>query len=338
MNHIFKRPLSAFQSSAIFAVIAFAIGIMLTFMLAGCSGSNQQQESTDQSNDQQKVKVVASFYPMYDFAQKIGGDRVEVTNLVPAGTEPHDWEPSTADMQTIEGADVLVYNGAGMEHWVDDTLASLQNDKLVSCEASKGISLLNAAEEEHAHADENHADEADHDHGQYDPHVWLAPENAKQEMRNIADTLEQVDPDGRDTYEANYNKYADELDQLDKQFSDELSKVPNKNVVVSHQAFAYLCNAYGLTQMPISGVEADTEPDAKTMAEITDFVKQNNVKVIFSEDLVSPKVAQSIADATGAQCEVLNPLEGLTDEQLSAGDDYFSVMKSNLDELVKALS
>ena len=312
----------ALALAALAAVASLAV-------FAGCSTNGTAQGTRSESGD--KVSVVASFYPMYDFAQKIGGDRVDVTCLVPAGTEPHDWEPSTADMKTIASARVLMYSGAGMEHWVNDVTSAVDNKDLVSVEASQGVDLLPAAEDEDEHEDA-------HEHGQYDPHVWLSPANAKAEMANIRDALIKADPDGKDTYEKNYEKYAGMLDELDQKYANELASTASKNIVVSHQAFGYLCDRYGLTQVPIEGIEADSEPDAKTMAKIVDFVKENGTKTIFSEELVSPRAAQAISDETGASLEVLNPLEGLTDEQISAGEDYFSVMESNLDKLVKALS
>ena len=271
------------------------------------------------------LKVMASFYPMYDFAQKIGGDKVRVTNMVPAGTEPHDWEPSTTDIAALEDADVFIYSGAGMEHWVDDVLASLNNSDLDVVQASDGITLRQGYEDE------------DGDVGA-DPHVWLDPENAKAEMKNIADVLCSADPDNADYYRQNYEQWALECDRLDAEFTEALADLPDQNIVVSHEAFGYLCDAYGLNQMGIEGIEADSEPDPARMAEIEDFVKANNVKVIFSEELVSPKVAQTIADATGAQMQELNPLEGLTDEEIAAGQDYFTVMRENLRTLQDALA
>jgi zinc transport system substrate-binding protein len=321
-------------------LIAIALAVIATVAcLASCSaGSETTSEAHSDAPSDSKIHVVASFYPMYDFAKKIGGDRVEVTSLVPAGTEPHDWEPSTADMKALESAEVLVYSGAGMECWVEDIEGTLSNEDLISVEASQGVDLLPAVEHEDEEDGAEREDAHEHEHGQYDPHVWLSPENAKIEMGNIRDALVKADPEGKSTYDANYEKYAGMLDELDEEYREGLSNTTSKNIVVSHQAFGYLCNRYGLTQVPIEGIQADSEPDAKTMAEIVEFVEENNVKVIFSEELVSPKAAQSIADATGAECEVLNPLEGLTDEELSAGEDYFSVMESNLDKLVKALS
>lgn len=313
-------------------------------ILAGCSAAGMKGGSSDASGDA-KLKVSASFYPMYDFAQKVGGDRVDVTCLVPAGTEPHDWEPSTSDIRAISETDVLVYSGAGMEHWVSDVLDGISNDKLVTVEASDGVKLRELSAEAQAEEAEEHAHEGhDHDHGHgedasaTDPHVWLAPLNAKTQLGNIRDALVKADPDGKETYDANFEKWAAELETLNSEFSNGLTDLPNKTIVVSHEAFGYLCDAYGLTQMPIEGIEADSEPDAQQMAKIVEFVQANNVKTIFSEELVSPKVAQAIADASGASVEELNPLEGLSDEELAAGEDYLSVMRSNLDALKKALS
>ncbi len=318
------------------AVFAAALAVLSIVGLSACtsaSGTAGSSSNESQSaSESQKIQVVASFYPMADFAQKIGGDHVEVENLCPAGTEPHEWEPSPTDVKAIESARVFMYNGADMEGWVDDTLASANVTGTVVC-ASDGIDLRVA---DHDHD----ADEADsHEHaGEHDPHVWLAPENAKKEAENIKDALVKADPDNASDYEANYEKWAREFDDLDNEFASRLSQTSGKTIVVSHEAFGYLCDAYGLTQEPITGMDAEGEPDAKTMAEIVQFVRDNNVKVIFSEDLVSPKIAQQIADETGASCEVLNPIEGLEQDELDAGEDYFSVMRDNLDELVSALN
>lgn len=309
-----------------------------------------------------KLNVAASFYPMYDFATKIAGGRAEVSCLVPAGTEPHDWEPATDDIVNLSKADLLVYNGAGMESWVEDALESLAKEAPASVEASKGIELRKSDEEEEeedggaegsAEHDHDHEEENDHDHseseaadgeshehhhGSIDPHVWLAPLNAKVELGNIRDALVEVDPDGKETYDANYETYAAEFDKLDQEYKDGLKDLKNNKIVVSHEAFGYLCDAYGLEQEGIEGINADSEPDAKRMAEIADYVRENNIKVIFSEELVSPKVAEAIASETGAEVLLLNPLEGLSDEEMAAGEDYFSVMRTNLEYLKKALA
>lgn len=303
-------------------------------MLSGCTraAAPNPAAKTEAIESKKMLKVMASFYPMYDFAAKIGGDKAEVITLVPSGTEPHDWEPAAADIRNLEEADLFIYSGAGMEHWVDDVLASLDNKDLISVEASKGVALRDG----HSHEEEEGAGEPEEE-GQYDPHVWLSPLNAEKEMENIKNAYIKADPDNRDYYEANYELYASRFADLNQKFKDTLSSLPNKDIVVSHEAFGYLCDAYGLNQVGIEGLSPDSEPSPARMAEIIDFVRANHVRVIFFEELVSPKVAETIAKETGSSVQVLNPLEGLSDEELESGADYFSVMEENLKQLEAAL-
>ncbi len=304
--------------------------ISAALLFAGCS-STQDDTLADIDAENEMLTVYTSFYPMYDFAQKIGGDKVSVVNMTPTGTEPHDWEPTAIDITNLENADIFVYNGAGLEHWVDDVLASLQNQDLIAVETSAGLSLL---EGEHEHEGE---EEAEEEESQYDPHVWLDPMNAKLQMEAIKNALIEADPDNQAYYEANYEKYAAEIDILDQEFQDALSPLTNRDIIVAHEAFGYLCAAYDLNQIGIEGLAADSEPDAARMAEIIDFAEEQKITTIFFEELVSPKVAETIAAAIGAETAVLNPLEGLSDEQLAAGEDYFSIMRQNLQALTEAL-
>lgn len=287
--------------------------ITLLSILGGCS-TNKGDE------DNSKLKIYTSFYTMYDFTSKIAGDKAEVINLVTDGTEPHDWEPSTTDMVALEKADMLVYNGAGMEHWVSQVSDSLQND-IILVEASKGVEIISGEEEEHS-----------------DPHVWLDVKNAKLEMETIKNALVQADQANAAYYEENYKKYATQLDTLEEELVNRLGALKDKNIIVSHEAFSYLCKAYGLTQTSIGDLEADAEPDANRIAEIVEFAKENNVTTIFFEELVSPKVATVIANEIGADTAVLNPIEGLTKEQADLGEDYFSLMEANIKALEQALN
>lgn len=297
-------------------------------LLTGCG-----TQPADTAADDGRLRVLTSFYPMYDFACKIGGDCIDVTNMVPSGTEPHDWEPSTNDLKNLEKADVFIYNGADMEPWADDLLVS-RSDTLHVVEASENVELRTTdGEHEHAHEHEG----ADHHHGDFDPHVWLDPENAKIEMEAIRDALCAADPENSTVFQSNYEKYAAELDALDAEFREKLAPLPNRTIVVAHEAFGYLCDAYGLTQVGIEGLSPDSEPDPGRMAEVIDFVREHSISTIFFEELVSPKVAEAIASETGAQAKMLSPLEGLSDEQAAAGADYFSVMHDNLAALMEAL-
>ncbi len=302
------------------------MGLAGAGLLAGCTGGAPNKAAAG------TLPVTTTIYPLYDFATKVGGEHVSVTNLVPAGTEPHDWEPSPTDLAALQGSKVFAYNGAGMESWVDDALGSVDASSLKVVEASEGVDLL-AIDQEHAH--EGHKD---HDHGNFDPHVWLDPLRAKREMENIAAGLATADPAHKDAYEAAREKWSAEFEKLDGEYRAQLAGVSSHRIVVSHEAFGYLCNAYGLEQLAITGMDAEGEPDAQAMAQIIDQVKSEGVKVIFGEELVSKKVAEAIASATGATVEVLNPIEGLTQEQIDAGEDYFSVMRSNLKKLVEALA
>ena len=298
-------------------------------LLTGCGS-----QPADTAAGDGRLRVLTSFYPMYDFACKIGGDCIDVTNMVPSGTEPHDWEPSTNDLKNLEKADVFIYNGADMEPWADDLLVS-RSDTLHVVEASENVELRTTdGEHEHAHEHED----ADHHHGDFDPHVWLDPENAKIEMEAIRDALCAADPENSTVFQSNYEKYAAELDALDAEFREKLAPLPNRTIVVAHEAFGYLCDAYGLTQVGIEGLSPDSEPDPGRMAEVIDFVREHSISTIFFEELVSPKVAEAIASETGAQAKMLSPLEGLSDEQAAAGADYFSVMHDNLAALMEALN
>ena len=349
------------------ASLALCACLLFTAVFVGCG-----TEASDQPVDPNRLQVMASFYTMYDFAQKIGGEHVQVTCMVPSGTEPHDWEPSTKDITRMEQADVFIYNGAGMEHWVSDVLAGLSNKKLISVEASQGVSLLRSAEEEDghdheaAHADEDEEDSHDHDdadaedavheedaadrvvaaapdghdaheHGEYDPHVWLDPMNAKQEMQNICAAFSKADPERRADYQANYEKWAKQLDELDKTYQTTLENLSERNIVVAHEAYGYLCRRYNLMQVSIEGMSPDSEPDPGRMADIIDFVRANNVRAIFFEELSGSRTAETVAAETGVKLLTLSPLEGLSDRQEETGGDYFSVMEENLQQLTEAL-
>lgn len=277
-------------------------------------------------SDDGRLKVMASFYPMYDFAQKVGGDKVEVKDMVPAGTEPHDWEPAATDIRNLEDADVFVYNGADLEHWAEDVLATLENQNLIVTEASDGVELLDG-EGDHAHGDNGK-----------DPHVWLDPLRAKKEMENIRDAFCQADPKNRDYYEGNYERYAREFDELDQEFREKLADAKSRDIIVAHEAFGYLCNAYDLKQLAIEGLTPDSEPDPAKMQEVIEYAKEFDIHTIFFEELASPKVAKTVAKEVDAVTAVLNPIEGLSDEDIQAGEDYFSVMRKNLTALQKALN
>jgi zinc transport system substrate-binding protein len=284
--------------------------ILLSLLtLAGCGGV---QNSADTDNG--KLKVYTSFYAIYDFVNKIGGDKIELTNVVPTGTEPHDWEPAIKDMASFENCDILFYNGAGMESWIEKVQSSVSNN-LEYVELSDGI------------ADENAAD----------PHIWLSPANAKLMAERIAEVLSQADAENAAYYGNNLSDFEQKLDELDKNYKTVTTSFKNKDIVVSHEAYSYLCAEYGLNQVSIDGISADSEPSPEKMKQLVNYINDNNIKYIFYEELLSPKTAQTLATETGAQLLPLNPFEGLTDDEIAAGEDYISVMEENLNNINTAL-
>ena len=290
----------------------FIVVLLLLFSAFSLFAMGNKESSDD------RLLVVTSFYPMYDFTKKVAGDSANVVNLVPSGTEPHDWEPSTRDLLTLEKADVFIYSGRGMEHWVSDVLTSLNRSDLIVVEAGKDVSLL----------------ESSTSHGEADPHIWLDVKNAIKEMSAIKDSLIKADSVNASYYNQNYNHYLSLMSELGEEFIEKLKPYKGESIVVSHEAFGYLCSAYGLVQVGIDGLEPEGEPEPERMAYIQNFVKEHNVKTIFSAELVNSKVATAIASETGAKVAFLSPLEGLSDEEARSGGDDISVMKENLKALL----
>ncbi|WP_058486309.1 metal ABC transporter substrate-binding protein [Defluviitalea phaphyphila] len=313
-------------------IIIFASIIsILTLNLFGCSS---QEESSDEKND--TISVYTSIYPLYDFAQKIGQDKVEVNLIVPPGAEPHDWEPSAKLIGKIENSDILIYNGAGMEFWIEKIIGSINNSNLTIVNSSENVELLKLNKDNLDHED-TLEDEDEHNHGEYDPHIWLDPLNAIIQSENIKNALIKVDSQNKDFYETNFNELKNKLLALDEKYRSTLSKLPKKEIVVSHAAFGYMANRYGLKQIYISGLSPQAEPTPSQMAEIANIIKEHDIKYIFFETLSNPKLAEVIAEETGAKPLVLNPLGSLTQEELDNNKDYFSIMEENLDSLQQAL-
>lgn len=314
-------------------LMAMTIAILV---FAACfTGCGNNKPGVNKQEDDGKISVCTSFYVMYDFAGKIGGDKVKLQNLMPAGSDPHTWEPSPKDIVNIHNADVLIYNGAGMEQWMDKVLESIENKDIIIVNTSKNVKLL---EVELAMIG-GETSEQEHDHAHiYDPHVWLDPSKAKIQMRAIADAFIEADPGNTDYYEKNYEHYAKELDKLDDEYKEAAARFKRKDVVVSHAAFGYLCDAYGLNQVAVSGLDGESEPTGSRMVGVSDYIKNNQVKYIFIDKFTSSKAMESIAKSTGTEIEVLNPIASLSSEEVKAGKEYFTIMRENLEALNKALN
>ena len=274
-----------------------------------------------------KPKIVTTIYPLYEFTKQIVGDKAEVVLLTPAGVEPHDWEPSPADMVTIQNAKLFIYNGAGMEHWVDRIAGStLAGKKVIN--ASNFVSTIAAEFDEEGGPALS---------GEIDPHIWLDPVNAQAIVTAIAAALVEIDADNSGYYGSNAASYNNELAALHQEYLNALNSRSRNEIVTSHAAFGYLAKRYGLTQIAIMGLSPEAEPTPDRMAQIIQYVRSNGIKYIFFETLVSPKLSEIIASEAGAQTLLLNPLEGLTDEEVAQGRNYISEMRMNLVNLKYAL-
>ena len=283
------------------------IAVLWALLLMGCV---QRQETEDK-----RVTVCTSFYAIYDFTKAVGGDKINIVNMVPTGTEPHDWEPSSHDMLKLSDAGILFYNGMGMEGWIDKVESSLGENKVEFVELAEGIG----------------------DESKSDPHVWLNPKNVMDMTDKISDKLIQADPDNEEYYKKNAQDFKNQLNELDLAYRQALEPYAGRSIVVSHEAYSYLCDEYGIVQKAVEGVIPESEPSPEQMKNIIDYINENNIRYIFFEELLSPKVVQTIADETGAQLLELNPFEGLSQEDIDNGEDYISVMYDNLDNLKLAL-
>lgn len=269
-----------------------------------------------------KLSVVATFYPLEDFARAVGGDLVSVTTIVPAGAEPHEYEPTPQDILRAYQADVFLLNGAGLDPWAEKIRPELESRGIAVVQLSEKIALLPGVPEEES---------------PYDPHFWLDPVFAQAEVGAIRDALIARDAVNGEAYAGNAERYLAALRELDTAYRDGLARCGLDTIVTSHEAFAYLAKRYGFETIAVSGISPEAEPSPRRLAEIAAEVRRQNVMYIFFETLVSPKVAETLARETGAQTLVFDPIEGLTDEDRAAGKNYLSVMRENLDNLKTAL-
>jgi zinc transport system substrate-binding protein len=290
--------------------------LVWTSILAACSGEAPQEAAGDQ------LKVYASVYPLADFAEKIGGKHADVTLLVPPGVEPHDFEPTPKDLTRLSRADVFLYNGIGFEAWIGQAKEILDSERTVIADASASLEPL--------YSGSNGSKEAD-------PHVWLDPVRAKKMAESIRDALIKADPDHAADYRTNFGKLSRRFNELDRTFREISNKAEKREFVVSHAAFSYLADRYGLHQIAISGLSPSDEPGPKELKAVIEAAKRHRVKVIFFDSLVPGKVAKTVKEEVGAEALVLNPLEGLKPREAETGEDYFSIMEKNAENLGKAL-
>lgn len=271
------------KSTAYIALILLS----LSFIIIGCSGTGDQGEIAP---DGDEVLIYATIYPVYDFAARVCGDRARVVQLVPDGVEPHDWEPSPKDMVNIQQADVIIYNGAGMETWVEKVLRNLGKNGPVPVDCSAGIKLLHVDMQPGSDPHTHDGDAGGHVHDtNIDPHIWLDPQNAALMVDNILQGVQKADPDNAAYYSDNARNYHELLNELDNKYMETLERVPIRKFIVSHAAFGYLAHRYNLEQVPIRGISPSADPSPARMKEIIETVQQTGVEYIFFVDAGQPE-------------------------------------------------
>lgn len=352
--------------------------LALSFVLGACGNNSDKEKSPDKQEAKQETSVneekkddnkaedakeerviYTSFFPIYNLAKQIAGDKFEVKSFVNLKTESHDFEPSAKEIAELSSTKLMFINGAGMEEWEGAVKDAVDID-LVN--TSKDIDLIKASEDDHDDHDHDHdKDEAkddhkeeakdehkeeakdddhdhDHHHGEYDPHTWLDPANGKLQAKIIADKLSEIDPANKDYYMANYEKIAKELDDMVKEYKEKFAKVENKKFIVPHQAFGYLAREFNLEQIPLNSLTSTGEADAKVLKEVADLAKAAKLKTVFYEMGGSDKEAKTLADEIGAEAKPINTLEFATDDELNSNKTYQEMIKENLEAIYKSLS
>lgn len=292
-------------------IISGVLAILTGVMLIGC---NSKTENAANSVTDEKLNVIVSIYPLKEFTEKIAGDKVNVTCLVPDNVEPHDYEPKTKDFEALSKSKVFVYNGLGMETWVDKVNEVIKD---------KGVTIVDSSTNVEVRKED----------GQVDPHIWLSVKNAEVQSENIKNALVKLDEKNKDYYEENYKKFKVELENVYNEYKPKFDSLNKKNFVTGHAAFGYLCRDFGLNQKSVENLFAEGEPTPKQLEELVKFSKENNIKTIFSESLASPKVSQTLAKEVGAEVVPILTLESKEDDK-----DYIQAIKYNLDEIYNCLS
>ncbi|WP_159459178.1 metal ABC transporter substrate-binding protein [Helcococcus massiliensis] len=282
----------------------YMILLALVLVITGCTSSNNK--------DNEKINVVASFFPVYDLIKRVGGDKVEVNNLTQTG-DAHSFEPGIKDMENISKSDLLAINGAGFEGWIDQIKSSQPDLKIL--DLSEGIDLI----------------EVD---GHTDPHTWLSVKNPQLMLEKIKDKLIEIDKKNEAYYNENYEKALEEFKTVEKKYDEELSKYKGRAFIAPHAAFNYLLQEYDLEQVGIEGINSVNEPNAARMKEIVDIMKSKNINIVFYEYGQSDKIAQTIAEEVNGKVLPISTLEVITQKDVDNGMDYIKLLEMNLENLV----
>lgn len=334
-----------------------ALSLAFTSFLAACGSENTSGNGNSEVKDD-VLQIYTTIYPLQDFAAKIGGEHVTVESILPPGVDAHTFEPTPKTMVTLAKADAFIYSGAGVEGFVEAAKETLKSEDVKLVEAAHGIELAHhdehgteEAHDEHADeqthdehaAEESHEEHADgethdeHDHGDVDPHVWLDPILAINLAENIKTELTELKPGAKEDFEKNFKTLKSELETLDKEFTQVIESAPKKEILVAHAAYGYWEDRYGIEQLSVTGLSPTSEPSQKELQNLVSTAKEHTIKYVIFEQNATPKIAELVKKEIGADSLTLHNLEAVTEEDIKNKEDYFSIMKKNLETIKTAL-
>lgn len=309
-----KISISFFRIVALFIIIFMPTAILPKDVVGSFADNDRTFGSISLNMNHPKLKIVSSFYPLLEFTKQIGGNRVEVSSLVPIGIEPHDFDPTIRQIQNAETADILIYNGAGLEKWIEKINVKSKVD------ASQNLSLLNSNGEDKS--------------GMYDPHVWLDPVLAKGQVESIRNALMNADPLNAKYYSENANKFIEKLDKLDDDIRGELLDCKKHDFISFHNSFSYFAKRYGLIQHSIYGLSPEGEILPQKLQQIIQLAKDKAISTIYSESLIDPRFANVVAEEIpNGKVMVLSPIEGINQKEQNQGIGYLDKMYENIKSL-----
>ncbi|WP_112182490.1 metal ABC transporter solute-binding protein, Zn/Mn family [Paraliobacillus zengyii] len=307
--------------------------LIALLILGGCGATettekNDEVAATAEQTDQ-VLAIYTTLYPLAYFTEQIGADHVEVESILPLGADAHTYEPTSKTMIEIAEADAFIYNIAEMETYAVSIEEALEGENVIISEAAEDIQLLDYADD--------HEEEEEHDHGDEDPHVWLEPIRSIELAENIKNTLVELMPGEEEEFEKNFQDLKTRLEELDRSFRDELANTARKEILVTHAAYGYWEEAYGIEQVAISGLSSSNEPSQKKLEEVIDIVNEHGIRYLLFEQNIEPKVAKVIQNETNVASLNIHNLSVLTEEDVENNEDYFTIMNKNLDTLLTAL-
>lgn len=314
----------------------------LLFITACTTSSNESSNefTSDSSNsNEDKIKIVTSIFPMYEIVKEVAGERAEVSLMVGSNEDAHHYEPSAQAIARVNEADLFVYSSDVMEFWASDLLNVVENEDLQIVEYANDLNLEIEESQEHAvHGEEAHDDHGHaHSHGGLDPHFWLNPVAVNNQLPTIVEALAEIDPEGAEDYEANAEAFSEDLLEIDQAYLEAFADAENRVFVVQHQAFGHLADRYDLEQVAVGGLSTEVEPSPKDLAEIIDFVNEQNVPVVYYQSGESSAVAETIAGETNTEIAVLHDLESQPADLDSNGNLYLEAIIQNLEQLKKSI-